>query len=96
MLRGEGIELVPPGRASGCRSRTRGFTDGSALKKKELWGFRENRMAVRFEYEWHDTDGRWFRSYGNELWEFADNGLMRRRYASINDAPIREEERRIA
>jgi nuclear transport factor 2 (NTF2) superfamily protein len=53
-------------------------------------------MAVRFEYEWHDTDGRWFRSYGNELWEFADNGLMRRRYASINDAPIREEERRIA
>jgi uncharacterized protein len=63
--------------------------------KKELWGFRENRMAVRFEYEWHDADGQWFRSYGNELWEFADNGLMRRRYASINDAPIREEERRI-
>jgi uncharacterized protein len=63
--------------------------------KKELWGFRENRMAVRFEYEWHDAEGQWFRSYGNELWEFADNGLMRRRYASINDAPILEEERRI-
>ncbi len=63
--------------------------------KKELWGFRENRMAVRFEYEWHDTEGQWFRSYGNEMWEFAENGLMRRRYASINDAPIREEDRRI-
>jgi nuclear transport factor 2 (NTF2) superfamily protein len=63
--------------------------------KKELWGFRENRMALRFEYEWHDAEGQWFRSYGNELWEFADNGLMLRRYASINDAPIREEERRI-
>jgi uncharacterized protein len=64
--------------------------------KKELWGFRENRMAVRFEYEWHDAEGQWFRSYGNELWEFAENGLMRKRYASINDAPIRNDERRIA
>jgi nuclear transport factor 2 (NTF2) superfamily protein len=64
--------------------------------KKELWGFRNNRMAVRFEYEWHNAAGQWFRSYGNELWEFADNGLMRKRYASINDAAITREERRIA
>ena len=63
--------------------------------RKELWGFRENRIAVRFEYEWHDTDGQWYRSYGNEMWEFADDGLMARRYASINDAPIAEGERRI-
>ena len=63
--------------------------------KKTLWGFRNNRMAVTFEYEWHDEAGQWYRSYGNELWEFDDDGLMRRRIASINDAPIREEERRI-
>ena len=63
--------------------------------KKELWGFRENRIAVRFEYEWHDTDGRWYRSYGNELWEFDQRGLMARRYASINDLSIAEQERRI-
>ena len=63
--------------------------------KKELWGFRENRIAVRFEYEWHDADGRWYRSYGNELWEFDQRGLMARRYASINDLPIAEQERRI-
>lgn len=63
--------------------------------KKELWGFRENRMAVRFEYEWHDVSGQWYRSYGNELWEFDEQGLMARRYASINDAPIREDERRV-
>lgn len=63
--------------------------------KKELWGFRENRMAVRFEYEWHDAGGNWFRSYGNELWEFDESGLMRRRYASINDLPIRESERHL-
>jgi len=63
--------------------------------KKELWGFRENRIAVRFEYEWHDADGRWYRSYGNELWEFDPRGLMARRYASINDMPIADQERRI-
>lgn len=63
--------------------------------RKELWGFRENRMAVKFEYEWRDGDGNWFRSYGNELWEFDENGLMRRREASINDAPIEESERRV-
>ena len=62
--------------------------------KKELWGFRENRMAVRFEYEWHDDTGQWFRSYGNEMWEFDENGLMKKRYASINDLPINEDERK--
>jgi uncharacterized protein len=61
--------------------------------KKELWGFRENRMAVRFEYEWHDASGQWFRSYGNELWEFDTNGYMQKRFASINDLPIQESER---
>jgi len=60
---------------------------------KEVWGFRENRMAVRFAYEWHDTAGQWFRSYGNENWEFDEVGLMRRRLASINDLPISHEER---
>ncbi|MEO8025977.1 MAG: nuclear transport factor 2 family protein [Bryobacteraceae bacterium] len=63
--------------------------------KKTLWGFRENRMAVTFEYEWHDDSGQWYRSYGNELWEFNEDGLMQRRLASINDAPIAESERRI-
>lgn len=63
--------------------------------KKELWGFRGNRMAVRFEYEWHDESGQWYRSYGNELWEFDENGLMRKRFASINDAPIEERDRRV-
>jgi nuclear transport factor 2 (NTF2) superfamily protein len=63
--------------------------------KKTLWGFRENRIAVSFEYEWHDDSGQWYRSYGTELWEFDDEGLMRRRIASINDEPIREVERRL-
>ena len=63
--------------------------------KKELWGFRDNRIAVRFEYEFHDAAGQWYRAYGNELWEFDDAGLMARRYASINDAPIAEADRRI-
>ncbi|HZI25547.1 MAG TPA: nuclear transport factor 2 family protein [Chryseolinea sp.] len=62
--------------------------------KKELWGFRENRMAVRFEYEWHDASGQWYRSYGNELWEFDENGLMRKRFASINDLAIHDSERK--
>ena len=63
--------------------------------KKELWGFRENRMAVRFEYERHDAAGQWYRSYGNEMWEFDVNGLMARRYASINDLPIAEADRKL-
>jgi nuclear transport factor 2 (NTF2) superfamily protein len=63
--------------------------------KKVLWGFRENRIAVVFEYEWHDDSGQWYRSYGTELWEFDEEGLMRRRIASINDAPIDEADRRL-
>jgi len=63
--------------------------------KKTLWAFGENRIAVSFEYEWHDAAGQWYRSYGNELWEFDAAGLMRRRLASINDAEIAEAERRV-
>jgi uncharacterized protein len=63
--------------------------------KKELWAFRGNRLAVKFQYEWHDSNGQWFRSYGNELWEFAPSGLMQRREASINDLAITEEERAV-
>ena len=63
--------------------------------RKGLWGFRGNRIAVRFQYEWHDDTGQWWRSYGNELWEFESNGLMNRREASINDLPITAHERRI-
>ena len=62
--------------------------------KKTLWAFMDNRIAVRFEYEWHDAAGQWFRSHGNENWEFAENGLMQRRYASINDQSIDESERK--
>ena len=61
---------------------------------KELWAFHEERIAVRFAYEWHDDSGTWYRSYGNEQWEFDGAGLMRRREASINDVPIREEDRK--
>jgi nuclear transport factor 2 (NTF2) superfamily protein len=61
---------------------------------KELWGFRIDRIAVRFQYEWRDDSGHWFRSYGNELWEFDTAGLMRRREASINDRPILAADRR--
>ncbi|MFM9912249.1 MAG: DUF1348 family protein [Methylophilaceae bacterium] len=61
---------------------------------KELWAFDGNHIAVRFAYEWHDTDGNWFRSYGNENWEFDEYGLMARRFASINDLPIKESERK--
>ena len=61
---------------------------------KELWAFRDNRIAVRFAYEWHDDSGHWFRSYGNENWEFDENGLMRLRIASINDLPITISERK--
>ena len=63
--------------------------------KKELWAYTDNKIAVRFEYEWHDTAGQWFRSYGNEMWEFDANGYMMKRFASINDAPITVLERRI-
>jgi len=61
--------------------------------KKELWAFTDNRIAVRFFYEWHDATGQWFRSYGNEMWEFDENGLMQKRFASINDIHINESDR---
>jgi hypothetical protein len=63
--------------------------------RKELWGFRGNRIAVRYQYECHDAEGQWWRSYGNELWEFTEDGLMNRRESSINDVRIIEAERRI-
>ena len=63
--------------------------------RKSLWTFHENRIAVRFQYESHDREGQWWRSYGNELWEFDEHGLMRRREASINDVAIDQSERRI-
>ena len=62
--------------------------------RKSLWGFTDDRIAVRFQYEWHDAEGLWFRSYGNELWEFDEHGLMSRREASINDVAIQESDRR--
>jgi uncharacterized protein len=62
--------------------------------RKELWSFMDNRIAVRFEYECHDESGNWYRAYGNENWEFADSGLMMRRFASINDVPIQASERK--
>ena len=62
--------------------------------KKELWCFMDHKIAVRFEYEWHDAAGEWYRSYGNENWEFAANGLMMRRFASINDLSIQESDRK--
>ncbi|MET9630820.1 nuclear transport factor 2 family protein [Lentzea sp. NPDC006480] len=63
--------------------------------RKSLWAFGDDRIAVRFQYEWHDDDGQWWRSYGNENWEFAPSGLMSRREASINDVRIAESDRRI-
>ncbi|MCU0429539.1 MAG: nuclear transport factor 2 family protein [Cytophagaceae bacterium] len=63
--------------------------------KKELWAFTGNKIAVRFEYEWHDAQGNWFRSYGNENWEFDDLGYMKKRFASINDVPIQEHQRKL-
>ena len=70
--------------------------EGARLSiEKGVVGLSRHRIAVRFEYEFHDAAGQWYRAYGNELWEFDDAGLMARRYASINDAPIREADRRI-
>jgi len=63
--------------------------------KKELWGFTGNRIAVRFEYEYRNGEGQWFRAYGNENWEFDENGLMQKRFASINDLPINEADRKL-
>ena len=69
-------------------------TELDYVLRKSLWAFRDNRIAVRFQYEWHNASNQWYRSYGNELWEFDDMGLMRRREASINDVPIAEGDRR--
>ncbi len=70
--------------------------EGGYRLKKELWAYTDNRISVRFEYEWHDDQGQWYRTHGNEQWEFDEEGLMRRRDASLNDYPINENERRIA
>lgn len=90
------------------RNRSEFFTGREAIKEflrrkwareldyrlmKELWAYTENRISVRFEYEWHDAEGNWFRSHGNEHWEFDASGLMSRRDASINDVAIKESER---
>jgi nuclear transport factor 2 (NTF2) superfamily protein len=63
--------------------------------KKSYWAHTDNKIAVRFEYEWRDAAGQWYRAYGNENWEFDENGLMEKRFASINDLPIREEDRHL-
>lgn len=82
------------------RDEIRGFLKRKWAKeldyrlRKELWCFMDNRIAVRFEYEWHDQAGLWYRAYGNENWEFAENGLMMRRFASINDLAIQESDRK--
>ena len=82
------------------RDRIREFLSGKWEREldyrltKSLWSFTDNRIAVRFQYEYHNTSGQWFRAYGNELWEFDDEGLMRRREASINDVPIQVDERK--
>ncbi|MEU2035038.1 nuclear transport factor 2 family protein [Nocardia amamiensis] len=70
-------------------------TENGYALRKDLWAFEGNRIAVRFQYEWHDDSGQWWRSYGNEQWEFAPDGLMSRREASINDVRIEESDRRI-
>ncbi|MEV6321790.1 nuclear transport factor 2 family protein [Nocardia sp. NPDC051787] len=84
------------GRAAIVEFLTRKWSveNGYALRK-DLWAFEGNRIAVRFQYEWHDDSGQWWRSYGNEQWEFAPDGLMSRREASINDVRIEESDRRI-
>ena len=95
---------------SDWRNRDEFFTGREAIKEfltrkwakeldyklmKELWAYSGNHISVRFEYEWHDSSGQWYRTHGNEHWEFTDNGLMRRRDMSANDIPIQESERRL-
>jgi uncharacterized protein len=85
----------PKGRAQIVEFLTRKWTKELEYRLiKELWAFTDNRIAVRFAYEWHDDNGNWFRSYGNENWQFDANGLMELRYASINDLAITEAERK--
>lgn len=84
------------GRAEVVQFLTRKWQKELGYKlKKELWAFTGHRIAVRFEYEYHDEKGQWYRAYGNENWEFDDNGLMKKRYASINDLEIDERDRRL-
>ena len=85
----------PQGRAEIVNFLTRKWANELEYRLiKELWAFDHNRIAVRFAYEWHDNAGNWFRSYGNENWQFDANGLMELRYASINDLPIKEADRK--
>ncbi|MCE3254337.1 MAG: hypothetical protein K0Q67_3357, partial [Cellvibrio sp.] len=85
----------PQGRAEIVEFLTRKWAKENEYRLiKELWAYEGNRIAVRFAYEWHDVAGQWFRSYGNENWEFDEQGLMQKRYASINDLPIAESERK--
>ena len=82
------------------REEAQAFLDAKWKKEleyrliKELWAYTDNRIAVRYAYEWHDDSGNWFRSYGNENWEFDEDGLMQKRFASINDLPISEKDRK--
>ena len=71
-----------------------GQKNSTTASSRKCWAFTDNRIAVRFAYEWHDDAGNWFRAYGNENWEFAPNGQMQRRFASINDMPIKEADRK--
>lgn len=85
----------PQGRAEIVEFLTRKWTKEKEYRLiKELWAYEGNRIAVRFAYEWQDSSDQWFRSYGNENWEFDENGLMQKRYASINDLAIQESERK--
>lgn len=85
----------PQGRAQIVEFLTRKWAKEKEYRLiKELWAFTDNRIAVRFAYEWHDDTGQWYRSYGNENWEFDEQGLMQKRYASINDLAIAESERK--
>ncbi len=86
----------PKGRAQIIEFLTRKWSQELDYRLiKELWAFNNNRIAVRFAYEWHNANLEWFRSYGNENWEFDNQGLMQRRYASINDLPIKETDRKL-
>jgi nuclear transport factor 2 (NTF2) superfamily protein len=93
-------EWIDTGEFSNGREGVSGFLarkwqkELSSKLKCELWSFNENRIAVRFEYEYHDGNGKWFRAYGSELWEFDQNGLMQKRFASFNDLPIEESARK--
>ena len=106
LLKGVDVQVPPPEPVGAAASAAEGRDQIIAFLRakwereldyalrKDLWAFHDNRIAVRFQYEWHDGDGQWFRSYGNENWEFDEHGFMRRREASINDVEIAESERR--